>query len=166
MLLRQLLQSYETKRKMVAPAFEGLTKRFKGSASKLSFAHAGTKDANVASYARGQFEGFDEGGAGSSRNVVQRRRGELNKALERMARYGFISDAVIFQLHANHVEELDEDRWELRQLEQKLLASMRRLAALFPEPPAPEPEPEAPPTAKHYPRASSMFDQARPHMGH
>jgi hypothetical protein len=97
----------------------------------------------------------------TERRTVVERRADIHAELGRAARLGYVPDAHIHRLHANHVEELDGDRWELGQLEAKLLASLRRLEAMFPEPPAPKPEPAPPARARHYRRPSSMFDPMR-----
>lgn len=96
------------------------------------------------------------------RHALLDERAQIHADFREAARLGFVADAHIHRLHANHAEELDESRRELRQLEQGLIASLRRLAALFPPPPAPQPEPTPPPPARHYARPSSMFAQARP----
>lgn len=98
------------------------------------------------------------------RSTVLDHRADIHAELGQAARLGYVPDAHVYRLHANHVEELDEDRQELGQLEAKLLASLRRLAAMFPEPPAPEPEPTPAAPARRYQRASSMFDQRHPEV--
>ena len=99
-------------------------------------------------------------------NTIRAERAEIHAEFDHTARQGFPPEALIFQLHANHLDELAEERRQLSDFERGLHASLRRLDAMFPEPSPPEPEPPAPPRARHYPRMSSMFGQRHTETRH
>lgn len=92
-------------------------------------------------------------------HTIRVEREAIHAEFDRTARLGFPPEALIFKLHANHLDEIAEERRQLSDLERGLQASLRRLDAMFPEPPPPEPEPPVLPRARHYPRMSSMFGQ-------
>ncbi|MEQ6335664.1 hypothetical protein [Sphingobium sp. MK2] len=69
-------------------------------------------------------------------------RDNIHADFTRTAHYGHVpADALIWRLHANHCDELAEDRRELKATENALDTHLRRLDALFPAPVPPEPEP-------------------------
>jgi hypothetical protein len=77
--------------------------------------------------------------------------------IEQAARNGLVPDAHALRVYDSHVAELAETRCQLSEAEADYQAALRKLDAMFPEPPAPPPEPPAPPTPKTYPRMGDLF---------
>lgn len=80
--------------------------------------------------------------ASQKRREILAARAEIHADFTRTAHYGHVpADALIWRLHANHWDELAEDRRELKAAENALDTHLRRLDALFPAPVPPKPEP-------------------------
>ena len=79
--------------------------------------------------------------------------------LDDAARDGVVPDAYVLSLHASNVAELAETRQQLGEVEAAHEASLRRLDAMFPEPPAPLPEPPAPKPPQTYPRLGELLGE-------
>lgn len=77
--------------------------------------------------------------------------------IDQAARNGFVPDAHVLRLYDSDVAELAEKRCQFGEAEAGYHANVRRLDAMFPEPPAAVPEPPAPPTPKTYPRMGDLF---------
>lgn len=75
------------------------------------------------------------------------------------ARDGLVPDAHVLSLHGCHVAELAETRRQLGEEEAAYQASLMRLDAMFPEPPAPLPEPPTPKPAQRFPLVGDLLGE-------
>ena len=86
-------------------------------------------------------------------------RAEICAQIEKAARNGFVPDAHVLSLYGCHVAELAETRRKVGDEEAAYQASLMRLDAMFPEPPAPLPEPLAPTPPKLFPRLGELLGE-------
>ncbi len=91
------------------------------------------------------------------RSPIAIQRDDALAQIDQAARNGFVPDAHVLRLYDSIVAELDEKRCELGETEADYQAALRRLDAMFPEPPAPLPEPPTPPAPKNYPLIGGLF---------
>jgi hypothetical protein len=79
------------------------------------------------------------------------------------ARDGLVPDAHVLSLYAANTAEMAELYRQFGEEEAAYQASLMRLDAMFPEPPAPPPEPPAPKPAQRYPRLGDLLgERGRP----
>lgn len=88
--------------------------------------------------------------------ILDQRAG-LQAQIEAAANCGYVRDSLAVSLLANYEDELAERRRLLTDLEHQLQASLRRLNALCPTPPAPEPAPLPPPRARKFMAVKDWF---------
>ena len=89
--------------------------------------------------------------------AVMNRRAGLEAQIEAAANCGYVRDSLATSLLANYEDELAERRRLLTELEHQLQASLRRLNALCPAPPAPEPAPIPPPRPRKFTAVKDWF---------
>jgi hypothetical protein len=89
--------------------------------------------------------------------VIKAKREALEGELEACARLGYIGDGITLLLLANYQDELAERRRLLTELEHRLQAGLRRLAALCPAQPAAEPAPPPQPRPRKFMRAGAWL---------
>ena len=75
------------------------------------------------------------------------------------AEQGMVPDGPLRRLLANHQAELKEHRRLLAEDRHALQAGLRRLAALFPVPPAPEPKPAEPSRSRDFSPLGDLLAQ-------
>ena len=88
---------------------------------------------------------------------TQAEQARIRGLIDDAARDGIVPDAHVLSLHACHVAELAETRRQLGEEEAAYQASLMRLDAMFPEPPAPAPEPPAPKPAQRFPVVGDLL---------
>ena len=72
---------------------------------------------------------------------------------------GVVPDAHVLSLYGCHVAELAQTRRQVGDEEATCQASLMRLDAMFPEPPAPLPEPPTPAPPKLFPRLGELLGE-------
>lgn len=90
---------------------------------------------------------------------IQAEQARIKGLIDDAARDGLVPDAHVLSLHGCHVAELAETRRQLGEEEAAYHASLMRLDAMFPEPPAPLPEPPAPKPAQRFPRLGELLGE-------
>ena len=90
---------------------------------------------------------------------IQAEQTRIKGLIDDAARDGLVPDAHVLSLHGCHVAELTETRLQLGEEEAAYQASLMRLDAMFPEPPAPLSEPPAPKAAQRYPRLGDLLGE-------
>jgi hypothetical protein len=90
---------------------------------------------------------------------IHAERARITGLLDDAARDGVVPDAHALSLHASNVAELAEVRQQLGEVEAAYVVSLRRLDAMFPEPPSPMPEPPAPKSPQTYPRLGELLGE-------
>ncbi len=88
---------------------------------------------------------------------VQAEQARIKGLIDDAARDGLVPDAHVLSLHGFHVAELAETRSQLGEEEAAYQASLMRLDAMFPEPPAPAPKPPAPKPAQRFPVVGDLL---------
>lgn len=90
---------------------------------------------------------------------VNDQRAEICAQIEMAARNGYVPDAHVLSLYGCCVAELAEARQQVGEAEAAYQASLMRLDAMFPEPPAPLPEPPAPAPRRVYHRLGEVLGE-------
>ena len=90
---------------------------------------------------------------------IQAEQARIKGLIDDAARDGLVPDAHVLSLHGCHVAELAEIRRQLGEEEAAYQASLMRLDAMFPEPPAPLPDPPAPKPAQRFPRLGELLGE-------
>lgn len=90
---------------------------------------------------------------------IQAEQARIKGLIDDAARDGLVPDAHMLSLHGCHVAELAETRRQLGEEEAAYQASLMRLDAMFPEPPAPLPEPPAPKPAQRFPLVGDLLSE-------
>lgn len=90
---------------------------------------------------------------------IRAEQAQIKGLIDDAARDGLVPDAHVLSLHGCHVAELAELLRQLGDVEAAYQASLMRLDAMFPEPPAPLPEPPAPKAAQRYPRLGDLLGE-------
>lgn len=90
---------------------------------------------------------------------IQAEQERIKGLVDDAARDGLVPDAHVLSLHGCHVAELAETRRQLGEEEAVYQASLMRLDAMFPEPPAPAPEPPAPKPAQRFPLVGDLLSE-------
>ena len=93
---------------------------------------------------------------------IQAEEARIKGLIDDAARDGLVPDAHVLSLHGCHVAELAETRRQLGEEEAAYQASVMRLDAMFPEPPAPLPEPPALKPAQRFPRLGELLGERSP----
>ncbi len=89
--------------------------------------------------------------------TIQAEQARIKGLIDDAARDGLVPDAHVLSLHGCHVAELAETRRQLGEEEAAYQASLMRLDAMFPEPPAPVPVPPAPKPVQRFPRLGDLL---------
>ncbi len=90
---------------------------------------------------------------------IQAEQAWIKGLIDDAARDGLVPDAHVLSLYAANSAELAELHRQLGEEAASYQASLMRLDAMFPEPPAPLPEPPAPKPAQRFPRLGELLGE-------
>lgn len=160
MFTRIIVRSFRTGRKVITPLARSCVGRIKELASQASKTPPETPAADIP--ASRQFQRRGQPAALPVSTTLQYILAERLATTEQIgwaAEQGMVPDGIPRRLLANHESELTEHRRLLAEDRHALQAGLRRLAALFPLPPAPEPQPPEPPRRRAFPPLGDLLAQ-------